>query len=38
LIYDWTEPANADYGYPGGGQDAQPNVQLPDNDGIVLAP
>ncbi|MDQ6901380.1 MAG: hypothetical protein M3139_00025 [Bacteroidota bacterium] len=25
-----------DYGYPGGGQDAQPNVQFPDNDGIFL--
>jgi hypothetical protein len=25
-----------DYGYPGGGQDAQANVQFPDNDGIFL--
>jgi len=25
-----------DYGYAGGGQDAQPNVQFPDNDGIFL--
>lgn len=25
-----------DYGYPGGGQDAQPKVQYPDNDGIFL--
>jgi hypothetical protein len=25
-----------DYGYAGGGQDAQPNLQFPDNDGIFL--
>jgi len=25
-----------DYGYDGGGQDAQPKVQFPDNDGIFL--
>jgi hypothetical protein len=25
-----------DYGYPGGGQDAQPDVQFPEDDGIFL--